>query len=790
MGNTTSTSTLEGTIIRQRRSAAQNRPNEDREPIPEDIENFESSTTVENNFMHVRERLDFVGLQELKKTITEMRAVGTMWNICLRGTKEIGIIDVSRKIALALNRRHASFSLRGMKEASEINGSRSRTGKLLDSLRSGGVANPVIVIEDIDKIGAEQITSALVNMLDGDKNAECYDHYLGRTIDLSKVLFICTANNMHEIPWPLRKLVEPIEMEPYLDEEKIQIARVHLIPKCRNEFALTHQQMHIADNAMEELIKFYCREQGVRDLFLCLRKIGRAIVLQQAEGHTLQNVINKEELHKYVGPPKFNSDVLYAVVPIGVSVGLGWTGSGGTLIYIETSSRKRESPGTLEQITGSVDYQMKESCWTAYSVAKEILQTYPAAKKLFEESHIQVHFPWGHMGKSGTSAGIAIVSALLSFALRKSVAQSTAMTGQISLGGIVGGIGGLRAKISAAKRAGLRTVIVPMRLQRSFVFVHHKATQKTINFSRTIERKFDIFLQKNFKEIGVEVLISAEHLWDFSLSDFVSDRRKESPAIVDIDSSDQQMPASLCSELDRLMGSAPLNRESLLKFAVFWPPFDAAMDIRLTHNGKSTVGLAIASWGGLFIPPQFADDENAVSATLLNALLAVLQFQFSVRPIADGGAVMVSTQMFKETLLQHKRRLVVENLVQTLRTLNALHKLSENIDDLVIPDEVARLSADSKALFLKAFNDLADGNHFDSESSAEARRLAERANTDPSLLELLNFPSEQKYGVYVPLFLPLLVPLLQPFALFAIFLLLKLKKRRRRTTEDEKAKNE
>uniref|UniRef100_A0A183C1M8 NR LBD domain-containing protein n=1 Tax=Globodera pallida TaxID=36090 RepID=A0A183C1M8_GLOPA len=291
-------------------------------------------------------------------------------------------------------------------------------------------------------------------------------------------------------------------------------------------------------------------------------------------------------------------------------------------------------------------------------------------------------------------------------------------------------------------------------------------------------------------EIGVEVLISAEHLWDFSLSDFVSDRRKESPAIVDIDSSDQQMPASLCSELDRLMGSAPLNRESLLKFAVFWPPFDAAMDIRLTHNGKSTVGLAIASWGGLFIPPQFADDENAVSATLLNALLAVLQFQFSVRPIADGGAVMVSTQMFKETLLQHKRRLVVENLVQTLRTLNALHKLSENIDDLVIPDEVARLSADSKALFLKAFNDLADGNHFDSESSAEARRLAERANTDPSLLELLNFPSEQKYGVYVPLFLPLLVPLLQPFALFAIFLLLKLKKRRRRTTEDEKAKNE
>uniref|UniRef100_A0A183CHC3 Lon proteolytic domain-containing protein n=1 Tax=Globodera pallida TaxID=36090 RepID=A0A183CHC3_GLOPA len=708
MGNTTSTSTLEGTIIRQRRSAAQNRPNEDREPIPEDIENFESSTTVENNFMHVRERLDFVGLQELKKTITEMRAVGTMWNICLRGTKEIGIIDVSRKIALALNRRHASFSLRGMKEASEINGSRSRTGKLLDSLRSGGVANPVIVIEDIDKIGADQITSALVNMLDGDKNAECYDHYLGRTIDLSKVLFMCTANNMHEIPWPLRKLVEPIEMEPYLDEEKIQIARVHLIPKCRNEFALTHQQMHIADNAMEELIKFYCREQG----------IGRAIVLQQAEGLTLQNVINKEELHKYVGPPKFNSDVLYAVVPIG-----------------------------------------------------------------------------GHMGKSGTSAGIAIVSALLSFALRKSVAQSTAMTGQISLGGIVGGIGGLRAKISAAKRAGLRTVIVPRirRPNRPNIVQNSLSNKRTLKSARiiakfgretkwchTVPRSPALLIKsirgKNFKEIGVEVLISAEHLWDFSLSDFVSDRRKESPAIVDIDSSDQQMPASLCSELDRLMGSAPLNRESLLKFAVFWPPFDAAMDIRLTHNGKSTVGLAIASWGGLFIPPQFADDENAVSATLLNALLAVLQFQFSVRPIADGGAVMVSTQMFKETLLQHKRRLVVENLVQTLRTLNALHKLSENIDDLVIPDE--------------AFNDLADGNHFDSESSAEARRLAERANTDPSLLELLNFPSEQKYGVYVPLFLPLLVPLLQPFALFAIFLLLKLKKRRRRTTEDEKAKNE
>uniref|UniRef100_A0A914GTV3 Uncharacterized protein n=1 Tax=Globodera rostochiensis TaxID=31243 RepID=A0A914GTV3_GLORO len=264
--------------------------------------------------------------------------------------------------------------------------------------------------------------------------------------------------------------------------------------------------------------------------------------------------------------------------------------------------------------------------------------------------------------------------------------------------------------------------------------------------------------QSDYSEIGVEVLISAEHLWDFSLSDFVSDRRKESPAIVDIDSSDQQMPASLCSELDRLMGSAPLNRESLLKLAVFWPPFDDAMDIRLTHNGESTVGLAIASWGGLFIPPQFADDENAVSAALLNALLAVLQFQFS---------------MFKETLLQHKRRLVVENLMQTLRTLNALHKLSENIDDLVIPDEVARLSADSKVLFLKAFNDLADRNHFDSESAAEARRLAERANTDPSLLELLNFPSEQKYGVYVPLFLPLL-----------------LKKRWRRTTEDEKAKNE
>ncbi|KAL3119151.1 hypothetical protein niasHT_003934 [Heterodera trifolii] len=320
-----------------------------------------------------------------------------------------------------------------------------------------------------------------------------------------------------------------------------------------------------------------------------------------------------------------------------------------------------------------------------------------------------------------------------------------------------------------------------------FVFVHQKATRNSIEFSRSIERKLGNFAQEHFRGIGVEVLLSAEHLFDFSLSPFVS----SSPLRpLPIDSSDQQLPASLCSELDRLMGSAPLGKESLLKLAVFLPPFDGRTqtEIRLTQNGLPTVGLAVASWGGLFIPPQSVNG-NADSVALLNAILSVLHLQFAiVRPPPNEGEE-TAQQMLNKTLIEHKKRLVIENLVQTLRTLNALHKLAENIADLVIPDEVARLSMESKALFLRAFIALNERNHFDSASASEARRLAEKANSDPSLLELLNFPSEQKYGVYVPLFLPLLVPLLQPVALFAMFLLSKHKKRRQKLAE-EKAKSE
>lgn len=414
---------------------------------------------------------DHYGMARIKERILEYLAVlklkGDMKSpiLCFFGPPGIGKTSLGKSIASALGRKYIRLSLGGLHDESEIRGHRktyigAMPGRILQSLRKAKSSNPVIVLDEIDKVGNDfrgDPSSALLEVLDPEQNNSFYDNYLELEYDLSKVLFIATANNLQNIQPALRDRLEIINLSGYAIEEKIEIAKRHLVPKQKEMHGIPKTSLKIGDKVLERLIADYTRESGVRELDRVIASIMRNRARKIAMEETLNTALSIDDLQQILGKPKYSSDLYKAVNVAGVAVGLAWTYVGGDILFIEASLS--EGKGDLS-LTGNLGNVMKESATTALSYLKSNAAKYQIDPAIFGKKSIHIHVPEGATPKDGPSAGITMMTAIASALTGKKVKPFLAMTGEITLRGQVLPVGGIKEKILAAKRAGLKEIIL------------------------------------------------------------------------------------------------------------------------------------------------------------------------------------------------------------------------------------------------------------------------------------------------------------------------------------------
>jgi ATP-dependent Lon protease len=417
---------------------------------------------------------DHYGLEKIKKRILEYLAVrklnpqGRSPILCFVGPPGVGKTSLGQSIARALGLKFVRTSLGGLHDEAEIRGHRrtyigALPGNIIQALRKAGTRNPVMMLDEIDKLGAGihgDPSSALLEVLDPEQNNTFRDNYVGLPFDLSKVLFIATANVLDTIPGPLRDRMEIIELTGYTEQEKVEIARRYLVRRQLEANGLKAEQAEITEDALRQLAHEYTREAGVRNLERAIGAVLRNIAVRIAEGAITQRTIVPEDLRTILGPPRFESDVAMRTSVPGVATGLAWTPVGGDILFIEST---RVPGGGRLILTGQLGDVMRESAQAAMSLVKGRAERLGIDVSAFRKSDIHIHIPAGAIPKDGPSAGVTMFTSLVSLLTGKTVDSTVAMTGEISLRGLVLPVGGIKEKVIAAHRAGIRTVLLPAR---------------------------------------------------------------------------------------------------------------------------------------------------------------------------------------------------------------------------------------------------------------------------------------------------------------------------------------
>lgn len=420
---------------------------------------------------------DHYGLEKVKERMLEFLAVRNLTSkgespiICLVGPPGTGKTSIARSVAKALDKKYVRISLGGVRDEAEIRGHRrtyvgAMPGRIVNGLRSAGVKNPLMLLDEIDKMSSDykgDTAAALLEVLDAEQNKKFRDHYVEIPIDLSEVLFIATANSVQDIPRPLLDRMELIEVTSYTENEKLHIAKEHLLAKQMERNGIRPEQLSITDKAMAKIISGYTREAGVRNLERKLGEICRKAARPLYEGEKEKIKVTEQNLEKFLGKEKYSFDKKNDTDEVGIVRGLAWTSVGGDTLEIEVNIM----PGKGEfQLTGQLGDVMKESAQAGISYIRSVSEEYHIPKKFFQENDIHIHIPEGAVPKDGPSAGITMATAMLSAITKTPIRADVAMTGEITLRGRVLPIGGLKEKTLAAKNAGIKTICVPKKNEK------------------------------------------------------------------------------------------------------------------------------------------------------------------------------------------------------------------------------------------------------------------------------------------------------------------------------------
>jgi ATP-dependent Lon protease len=436
-----------------------------------------SVSTEDNLDIHNARKVldeDHYDLEKVKERILEFLAVRKLKQdtkgpiLCFVGPPGTGKTSLGRSIARALGRKFVRLSLGGIRDEAEIRGHRrtyigSLPGRIIQGLRNAGSNNPLFILDEVDKLGADfrgDPASALLEVLDPEQNNTFADHYLDVPFDLSRVLFLTTANVLDTIPPALRDRMEVLELPGYTEEEKLKIVQRYLIPRELGENGLGDRKIEFAQDAVAEIIRSYTREAGLRNLQREIARICRKIARSVTEGEAAPELIAPDMLKKYLGPPKFFAEVAERTNEPGVATGLAWTPNGGDIIFIESTRMTGQKGLTL---TGSLGDVMKESAQAALSYIRSRADRLGVPADFFDKADLHIHVPAGAIPKDGPSAGVTIAASLASLLTGRAARADVAMTGEITLRGKVLPVGGIKEKVLAARRAGIHTVILPRR---------------------------------------------------------------------------------------------------------------------------------------------------------------------------------------------------------------------------------------------------------------------------------------------------------------------------------------
>ncbi|MCF7741019.1 MAG: endopeptidase La [Candidatus Marinimicrobia bacterium] len=455
----------------------------------------------------IKERiLEYLSVRKLKREVDDEQASkGPI--LCFVGPPGVGKTSIGKSIARAMGREFIRISLGGVRDEAEIRGHRrtyigALPGRIIQNIKKCGSSNPVFMLDEIDKVGSDfrgDPSSALLEVLDPEQNSEFSDHYLEVDYDLSKVMFIATGNLKDPIIPALKDRMEMIEFSGYTEEEKINIARSHLLPKQIKENALQKMNVEFKDDALRELIRHYTRESGVRNLEREIGNVCRKIAHKHEKDKRRKNFeIDKESISEFLGPKKHLMDVAERLSKPGVAIGLAWTQVGGDILFIEAT--KMKGSGKLK-LTGKLGDVMKESCEAAVSYIRSNAKELNIDEDMFEKTDLHIHVPAGAVPKDGPSAGVTILSAVYSLLTNRTVKDKYAMTGEITFRGSILPVGGIKEKVLAAKRAGLNHVILPAKNKKDMADIPDRVKKDMeFHFAGEMSDILDMVIEKEEKQ--------------------------------------------------------------------------------------------------------------------------------------------------------------------------------------------------------------------------------------------------------------------------------------------------